>query len=218
MEPVETFAPLTELDEVAHGFIGRVAGVDVDVPKEDVVERLRPEWLERAEALGFGEESLWTAEQVHGAEVAVVPAGEGIRVMPGVDGLVTAEQGVLLGIMVADCCAVYAVDPTRKVCGLFHAGRKGAELGIVPKGIRIMVERFGSRPGDMVVQLGPCIRPPYYEVDFAATVRGQVLETGVPETGLHDVGICTAANSGRYYSYRREKGKTGRMLAILGFC
>ena len=33
---------------------------------------------------------------------------------------------------------------------------------------------------------------------------------------IHDSGICTACDLGRYYSYRAEKGKTGRMLAMIG--
>jgi copper oxidase (laccase) domain-containing protein len=27
-------------------------------------------------------------------------------------------------------------------------------------------------PEDLIVQLGPCIRPPHYEIDFAADVSG----------------------------------------------
>jgi hypothetical protein len=33
---------------------------------------------------------------------------------------------------------------------------------------------------------------------------------------IHDAGACTACDIDRYYSYRAEKGKTGRMLALLG--
>jgi polyphenol oxidase len=35
-------------------------------------------------------------------------------------------------------------------------------------------------------------------------------------TQIHDSGVCTACDLERYYSYRAEKGKTGRMLALLG--
>jgi hypothetical protein len=33
---------------------------------------------------------------------------------------------------------------------------------------------------------------------------------------LHDSGVCTACHIDLYYSYRAEKGRTGRMLALLG--
>ena len=32
---------------------------------------------------------------------------------------------------------------------------------------------------------------------------------------VHDTGKCTACDTEAYYSYRRELGKTGRMLALL---
>jgi hypothetical protein len=63
------------------------------------------------------------------------------------------------------------------------------------------------------VQLSPCIRPPHYEIDFAAKILRQCREVGVKE--VHDCGVCTACDLQNYYSYRAEKGRTGRMLALL---
>ena len=76
-----------------------------------------------------------------------------------------------------------------------------------------MRARFGSAPEDLIVQLGPCIRPPHYEIDFAADVLRQCRERGV--SNVHDSGVCTACDLDRYYSYRAEKSRTGRMLALL---
>jgi copper oxidase (laccase) domain-containing protein len=77
-----------------------------------------------------------------------------------------------------------------------------------------MIDRFGSDPANMIVQLSPCIRPPNYEVDFAAEIVRQCRALGGKQ--IHDSGICTACDLDRYYSYRAEKGKTGRMLALIG--
>ena len=76
-----------------------------------------------------------------------------------------------------------------------------------------MHDHFGSRPEDLTVQLSPCIRPPWYEVDFAAEIAAQCRAAGVAQ--IADNGTCTAAHPDRYYSYRREKGRTGRLLAFL---
>ena len=89
---------------------------------------------------------------------------------PRCDGIITNQRSVALGIYVADCCAVYIVDPKTPAIGLVHSGRKGTELGVVTNAIRQMIERFGSDPANMIVQLSPCIRPPHYEVDFAAEI------------------------------------------------
>ncbi len=66
----------------------------------------------------------------------------------------------------------------------------------------------------MIVRLSPCIRPPHYEVDFASEIIRQSRALGVQH--IHDSGTCTAGDLGRYYSYRAEKGRTGRMLAVIG--
>ena len=129
------------------------------------------------------------------------------------DGLITNQRGVCLGIYVADCCAVFLVDPVRRALGLVHSGKKGTELGIVASAIRTMMARFGSRVSDLVIQLSPCIRPPHYEIDFAADIVRQCRDLGV--ASVHDGGVCTACDLTRYYSYRAEKGRTGRMLAFL---
>ena len=63
------------------------------------------------------------------------------------------------------------------------------------------------------MQLSPCIRPPHYEVDFAAEIVRGCQERGVEN--IHDSGACTACDLEQYYSYRVEKGRTGRMLAFL---
>jgi copper oxidase (laccase) domain-containing protein len=94
-----------------------------------------------------------------------------------------------------------------------HSGKKGTELGIVSKAIESMAQRFGSRASDLVVQLSPCIRPPHYEIDFASDIVRQCRDLGV--SSVNDCGICTACDLNRYYSYRAEKGRTGRMLAFL---
>jgi hypothetical protein len=77
-----------------------------------------------------------------------------------------------------------------------------------------MIARFGSRPPDLIVQLSPCIRPPHYEIDFTAKIVEQCRAQGVSE--IHDSAVCTACHVDLYYSYRAEKGRTGRMLALLG--
>jgi copper oxidase (laccase) domain-containing protein len=138
----------------------------------------------------------------------------GQQEFPGCDGIISNQRGIALGVHVADCCAVYIVDPKTPAIGLVHSGRKGTELGVVPNAIEQMIDRFGSNPANMIVQLSPCIHPPHYEIDFAAEIVRECRAQGVSE--IHDSGVCTACHVDRYYSYRAEKGKTGRMLALLG--
>jgi copper oxidase (laccase) domain-containing protein len=211
---LEFFPALRSLDLVRHGFIGRLPGIDVATDRAEALARLDESHRARRAELGLGEMFFATAEQVHGKEIALLPESSGkAHCFSGVDGLVTNQPGISLGIYVADCCAVFLVDPVRKAIGLVHSGKKGTELAIVVQAIGQMQEAFGSATRDLVVQLSPCIRPPHYEIDFAAEIVAQLRAAGVQQ--VHDSGRCTACDLGRYYSYRAEKARTGRMLALL---
>ena len=212
--PIQRFPALEKLPGYTHAFITRVAGLDVKHDKPEVLRRLDSIHRQVRKQEGLGGAAFVTAEQVHGSDVWIIDAPTSGDVCVGAcDGLITNQPNVCLGIYVADCCAVYLVDPANRCIGLVHSGRKGSELDIAGKTIDLMAARFGSDPQELIVQLSPCIRPPHYEVDFAAEIRRSCAERGVKN--VHDSGLCTACDLERYYSYRAEKGKTGRMLALL---
>lgn len=207
---MEIFQPLSARSGVRAAFLPRVQGVDVDADRATALQRLRPHHEELLRQQGFDPLALATAEQVHGAGVAVVDRP---GFYPGVDALVTDRPGVCLGIYVADCAAVYLADRAGRAVGLVHSGRAGTEANIVGRTLEVMRECCGIAPAEMVVQISPCIRPPLYEIDFASTIAEQARAGGVRE--ILDDGVCTGANVHRYYSYRVEKGRTGRMLAVV---
>lgn len=210
-----TFPALENLPGFAHRFTLRHPDIAVDDERAVVVARLWDWHRAQAEEMGFSASALCIAEQVHGKEVAVVtePVSSAIA---GTDGIVSNVPGLVIGIYVADCCAVYLADPHTGAYGVVHSGKKGSEMGITTQAIEKMQQHFGTRPEDVHVQLSPCIRPPAYEIDFAAQIRQQARDAGVPETQIHDTGLCTSLDLHRFYSYRMEKGRTGRMLALLG--
>lgn len=212
---MEFFPALAALKLVRHAFIQRIPGIDVSAEKAEVLKRLDRIHGDLRGEIGIGDWPLLTAQQVHGNKIAVIDhAIDRDQEFAGCDGLITNQQRVALGIHVADCCAVYIVDPKTPAVGLVHSGKKGTELAVAGKAIQTTREHFGSNPADLIVQLSPCIRPPHYEIDFAATIVDQLRAAGVKQ--IHDSGACTACDIDRYYSYRVEKGKTGRMLALLG--
>jgi len=213
--PFEQFSALSAIG-IRHAFTQRIPGIDVLHDRPEVLKRLDAAHREIRNAISVGDWPLFTAQQIHGNKIAVVDnfsRSPGGREFSSCDGIITTQRGIVLGVYVADCCAVYIVDPKTPAIGLVHSGRKGTEIGVVTNAITQMVERFGSDPPELIVQLSPCIRPPHYEIDFAAEIVEQCRALGVKE--IHDSGICTACHVDLYYSYRVEKGKTGRMLALL---
>jgi copper oxidase (laccase) domain-containing protein len=215
LSPWKTFPLLENCALVRHGFIGRLPSVDTVADRETALQRLSGPQRGLLDQKGYAGLPLATGEQVHRAEVAVLPQNEALPAFPirGVDALVTNRADLALGIYVADCAAVYFVDPVRRAIGLAHAGKKGTLAGIAARTLRTMHLAFGTNAGDVLVQISPCIRPPHYEVDFANDLKRHLVTEGVRV--IEDCGECTAAHPDLYYSYRRDKGRTGRMLAVL---
>jgi copper oxidase (laccase) domain-containing protein len=213
--PAEFFPALNGIEICRHAFIERIRGIDVSADKAEALKRLDAAHRELRHEIGIGDWPLIAAQQVHADKIAIIDRSiDRDTEFAGCDGLITNRKRIALGIHVADCAAVYIIDPKTPAIGLVHSGKKGTELAIASKAIEKMGEQFGSNPADLIVQLSPCIRPPHYEIDFAAEIVEQLRTAGVKQ--IHDSGVCTACDIDRYYSYRAEKGKTGRMLALLG--
>lgn len=213
--------PLNAIPGVRAAWLGRVPDLEVAVDRDEAMRRLRPH--HEAALVDFAGASsaarAWRAEQVHGHGVEVIPgapriiAPDGLPVVPGVDGLLTRATGVPLVIHVADCGAIWLADRVTGAIGLLHSGKKGTASGILPEALRIMSDQFGTRPEDVTAVLGPCIRPPDYEIDFAAEIGRQAGRAGLGN--FIDCGLNTASDPLRFYSYRKELGRTGRMMALI---
>ncbi len=210
MPPPNAFRPLPDMTGVRAAFAPRIAGIDVDTDRATALTRLAPAHADFLRLHGLDPAHVATAAQVHGGDVA---RADGPGLHEGVDALVTSVRGLTLGIYVADCAAVYLADRQGRAVGLVHSGRAGTEANILGRTITRLREEFGVAPQDLVVQVSPCIRPPLYETDFAAEIAAQARSAGVGQ--FLDNGICTGREVAFYYSYRVERGRTGRMLAAL---
>ena len=212
-------APVQAIPGVRAAWIERVPGLVITGGRDEAMRQLRAGHESAVRAFAGPDASWWRAEQVHGGVVAVVPdcpqiiAPDGLPVVPGVDGLVTREAGVVLGVYVADCGVLWLADRRTGAIGLLHSGKKGTEADILGAALARMAEHFASRPEDVTAVLGPCIRPPDYEVDFATEIRQQAGRAGIGN--FIDCGLNTASDPSRFYSYRKELGTTGRMLALI---
>jgi polyphenol oxidase len=175
------------------------------------------------------------AHQVHGDRVLWHPGPSGgWTIHDGADGHVTASRGLLLLVTVADCVPVYLLAPRSRTIALLHAGWRGTAAGILAKGVRLLSDRSGEPPSELVMHLGVSISGPCYEVG-AEVMAGvgeahlgdgpwhldlrDVLWRQAAELGLRHVsrsGWCSARDAGDFFSHRRSGGRDGRMVAYLG--
>ncbi len=190
-------------------------------------------------AATLGYECLFEVHQVHGRRLRVARPHEDpaeVR-QEEADGLVATHPGLAVGVRVADCVPVLLADPDTGAVAAVHAGWRGVEARIVPAA----VERLGGGPR-LLAAIGPHIRQAHFEVgrevaerlvavahgedvvachggkphvSLARIVRAQLRAAGVDDERVDDVGGGTFADPVRFFSYRRDGGRTGRHLAVV---
>jgi hypothetical protein len=176
------------------------------------------------------------------AQVGLEDAGKGALSeegkVPGVDGLFTKELDLPLCVLVADCLPVIITDADENFVAVVHAGWRGLKSGIIFNAINFAEKNFKARPQSLRAWIGPSIGVCCYEVggevaesfsnyplalkrvegrhflDLKFLGRWQLLEGGLRESEVWVAPNCTFCEKDFFYSYRREKGKTGRQAAI----
>jgi len=210
-------------------------GLSVDDEPDNVLENRR----RFCSAVGMRQERLVVPGQVHGTAldwVGETEAGRGAfdgeTVIHDHDGLLTATSSLGLAVSYADCVPV--VIAARGADGpefaVVHAGWRGMLAGIVGQAAAALARR-GRLLGAVVgPSIGPCCFSVDQElrarfdarfpgsagestVDLWACVRRDLEAAGVPPAAVTVTALCTASD-GRFFSHRRDRGSTGRHLAI----
>jgi len=156
------------------------------------------------------------------------------------DALITNVPHVVLSILTADCVPVLLYDTKRDVIAAIHAGWKGTQQEIVRKTLEEMQKTFTLNPEDILAGIAPSIGKCCYEVGedvakhFFDTPKGfrkvkdkymldlpylnkkQLLDFGVKEENIEMSNICTACHNEKFFSYRKEKGCSGRFMSMIG--
>ncbi len=188
-----------------------------------------------AKAVGLpGNRVVWM-NQVHGTHVEVVDAPQR-EALHDTDGMVTATTRLALVVVTADCVPVLLADARSGVVGAVHAGRVGAQHGVVARTVEAMQE-LGAQVGDISALLGPAISGRNYEVpeamaaevesalpgsrtktpagtpglDLRVGIAGQLRRLGV--TSIEVDPRCTAADPA-LFSHRRN-APTGRLASLI---
>jgi len=187
--------------------------------------------------LGLFSDNLVMVKQVHGSAIVVAERPDPELLEAPADGLITKIPGMVLGIRTADCVPVFFWDPVQKVAGIAHGGWKGVKAGIVAQMLKIFEKSCGTKMGDLRVGIGPSIRKCCYEVgkeflghfpgfyraknaakgnlDLVGVIKGRLLKRGIPETHIHDTGLCTVCENKKFFSYRLESQTQERMLSVI---
>jgi YfiH family protein len=225
------------LISIPHAFFTRRGGVS-PAPfhslnfggSEDTKENISENRKRALESIGMDPSNVARLDQVHGNSVRFAKNGsqEG-------DALVTNEKGITLAIGAADCYPLLFHDEQNNVIGAAHCGWKGTLARIARNTIEEM-EKLGAERTNIKVAIGPGISGMNYEVseeviqqflgagfppaihngrnlDLLSANRFVLRENGIAENNLWALGKCTTEDE--FFSFRRDKGKTGRMWAVI---
>jgi YfiH family protein len=135
-------------------------------------------WAIVADALGRPPSGLARLRQVHGNAVVVRRAGRlhNASEQPDADIIVSNDPGLVLAIQTADCVPLVMADTRTGAVAAAHAGWRGLAARVPDVVVRAMTDQFGTRPGDLIVAVGPSISAPRYEV--GTEVRSRFEDTG----------------------------------------
>jgi YfiH family protein len=187
--------------------------------------------------LGITEDSFVSSEQVHGKEIFIANISTREK---GYDAIITQKKGLYVGVSIADCTPILIYDPVSGAVAAIHAGWRGTVQKISAETVLKMEKEFGTRAADCYAYIGACISERAFEVendvadffdvemkkydsekknyfvDLKHSNAYQLMSIGVPASNIEISSKCTVIDNERYFSYRKEKGTTGRMLAIIG--
>lgn len=190
-----------------------------------------------ASSLGLKTDNMLYMNQIHGSEVVVV--NHMLSEVPTCDALVTNLLNIALCVLTADCIPIILVDTKNNAIAAIHAGWRGTVQKIIAKTIETMQLHFGTKPEDILAYMGPGIQPCCYQVgdevylavkqsipnfekviqpsstgyrlDLQEANRQLLIALGVGVHNIHQNKACVCCQNNTYFSYRADKGQTGRM-------
>ena len=183
----------------------------------------------------FKSSSVAIPFQTHSANVKKVSRGGNFG---NVDGLFTLNSAIICSIKVADCMPVFFVHKTKFFYGVVHVGWRGLVGGILKNSI-ILMKANKINLDDVQVFVGPSIqkccfevgqdivglfnknfiknrKSSKYSVDLHGSLKFDLESYGIKSNQIDIFSECTFCNVNKYFSYRRDGEKAGRMYGLVG--
>jgi len=187
--------------------------------------------------IGLPVDRMHWLDQVHGTEIVEASENAVGHRVPEADGAFTRCHNEVCVVMTADCLPILLCNQDGSQVSALHGGWRGLASGIIESG----VSRFEGT-GPLMAWLGPAIGPACFEVgdevrdDFLSQnahlgkafrpgdVRGKwwadlykvatVLLNAAGVSAVFGGGFCTFSES-RFYSFRRDGRRSGRMASLI---
>ena len=233
----------TEDDWLCHGLTTTSWG-NLALHVGDDANQVIARRIQLAAFLGFSLDDWVSGNQIHDTkivQVGLAHKGRGAEdldtALPGTDGLVTHEPGILLACFYADCVPLFFIVPERRVVGIAHAGWRGTAGNIAAKMVEKLTSLYDLDHSQIYAAIGPSIGKCRYRVGWqvAQQFPEEVIEqrgeavyldlklanllqleaAGIDRKRILCTSICTCCSK-QFFSYRRSGNEAGRMAAVIG--
>lgn len=114
---------------------------------------------------GYDRKNLYLVKQVHGSHgfsAETTTPEESIKT-PG-DFITSSRPGDICAVITADCVPVLIFDETVPCVAAVHSGWRGTLARVGEAAVKVLCQRYGSRPENMLAALGPAIGLCCFEV------------------------------------------------------
>jgi polyphenol oxidase len=237
----QQFPELIAVESIRHGGISKApyASLNLGLFTEDKPENVQKNRTLFFESLGIKTSRVAHSYQVHRDRTLKVTR---CKAYEGYDALITINKNSFMSVTVADCVPILVYDAKNQAVAAIHAGWKGTVADITAKTIQMMQVEFNTNPADCYAYVGTCIDETSFEVgekvaelfayEFKTMVKNgrkvkffvdlkkanaaQLMKCGVPENQIEISSFSTVLDNQDYFSHRKEKGQTGRMMALIG--
>jgi YfiH family protein len=222
--------------------VGPYAGLNVSYRVGDDSKVVSQNVCDMKLAVGIHEGRIVTMRQVHGDSIVEVK-DKRLKEAGEADGMITAEPGIYLGVLTADCVPLLFIAPKQRLAAAVHAGWRGTAQGIAGKTVADLAAAAGGSARDIVAAIGPAIGPCCYEVgpevraafqartarltarawsrrrdrdviDLRLAVTEILVAAGVAR--VTSIGPCTRC-SPDHCSFRRDGAAAGRQASVIGW-
>ncbi len=180
------------------------------------------------------------AHQIHEDGIFIVETEQPTSPVSESDALITHLNNTPIGVFSADCLPVLICSPL--AVAAVHAGWKSTRINISGKTVKKMIERFGTKPEEVKVFIGPSIgtcclemgeeiKPSFIEADpeseaffekrqkWHLDLKGlnqfQITREGIPKENIKIFDECTFCQEKKFFSYRRQKQRNGSMFSFV---
>lgn len=226
---------------------GPYASLNLGWATADDDARIEENYDRLAQALKITSDQIVGIRQAHGAKVIDIKPEDSTEELMSQSGdaLITALPYRFLSVRVADCYPILGVDPRNRAIAAIHTGWRGTLEAVVSETIKTLQKAYGTDPGELFLAFGPGISLKKFEVshgvaalfksnlglnpkefkendgsvhlDLLAINIRLAQEAGVRPDHIWTSGLCTHSDPERFFSYRRDGKRSGRMVGIVGW-